>query len=83
MKTLRINSSTEDSVNYVNCINISSIRIFIDIYWVCFTLNPQVNGEPEENYMINTDLNIRNYLDKLFSIVFQIHFAVVLLFIHS
>jgi hypothetical protein len=79
MKTNGLNSTGE----FVECDKISPLRMSIDIYDACFIIASQLNGEPDDKYLINHDMSVDGYLTTIIKINFPEYVIESHLYMHS
>jgi len=68
---------------FVDCEKISPIRQSIDYYQSCFTFISQLNGEPDDRYVITNEIRIKTYWKDIFYIDILPIIPMIRLFIHS
>ena len=76
--------STEGSERYINCENVSPIKISMNIYWMCFTLFSQTEGESDDRYVIDySQYKFQDFSDEVIYMNINEKIQNAFVFLHS
>jgi len=79
MKTIGFDKGRRE----LDCNQISPIRSSIDVHNICFTFFSQLNGEPDQRYLVDYDTKFRENWFAMIRIGLPDHLKEISLFIHS